>query len=32
VIDPRQVLSPAMDAAQKIVEQKIKIFGSANKA
>ncbi|OGF41254.1 hypothetical protein A2477_01340 [Candidatus Falkowbacteria bacterium RIFOXYC2_FULL_47_12] len=32
IVDPRRLLSPAMDAVQKVVEQKIKLFGSANKA
>lgn len=31
IYDPRQVLSPAMDAMQKIVESKIIMFGSNNR-
>ena len=30
-IDPRQILGPAINAVQKVVEQKIKLFGSAHK-
>ena len=31
-VDPRQLLGPAITAVQKVVEQKIKLFGSAGKA
>ena len=31
-IDPRNVLSPSINAVQKAVEEKIKIFGSTGKA
>jgi len=31
-IDPRKILAPSIDAVQKTVEQKIKLFGSANRA
>jgi fructose-bisphosphate aldolase, class II len=31
-IDPRKILGPAMDAMQAVVERKIEIFGSANRA
>jgi len=30
--DPRKILTPAIDAMQKVVAQKVKIFGSAHKA
>ena len=30
-IDPRDILIPSIDAAQKAVEEKIKLFGSGNK-
>lgn len=32
ITDPRRMLSPAMNAVQKVVEQKITLFGSAHKA
>ena len=32
MVDPRKMLTPAMDAVQKVVEEKIKLFGSSNKA
>ncbi|MFH1325931.1 MAG: class II fructose-bisphosphate aldolase [Candidatus Falkowbacteria bacterium] len=31
-IDPRKILTPSIDAVQKAVEEKIKLFGSAGKA
>ena len=31
IYDPRQVLSPAIDAVQEIVEEKVKMFGSADR-
>lgn len=32
VYDPRKILSPAVAAMQKVVEKKIRVFGSRNKA
>lgn len=32
MIDPRKLMTPSMDAVQKVVEKKIKLFGSARKA
>ncbi|MBT4277411.1 class II fructose-1,6-bisphosphate aldolase [Candidatus Falkowbacteria bacterium] len=32
MIDPRKILTPVMDEIQKVVENKIKMFGSENKA
>jgi fructose-bisphosphate aldolase class II len=31
-IDPRKILNPCIDAIQKVVEEKIDLFGSYNKA
>jgi len=31
-IDPRKILGPARDALQEVVQQKIRLFGSSNKA
>jgi len=31
IYDPRKILGPAIDATQKVVEEKIKMFGSENK-
>jgi fructose-bisphosphate aldolase class II len=32
IYDPRKILKPALDAVAKVVEEKIKVFGSAGKA